>query len=85
MDQLNQIVTSGSTRLVINLRDVPYISSAGLRSFLVASKLAQSSGGEIRLCEAGTLVERILSESGFSNLIRLDGDEGMALAALRQR
>ena len=34
----------------VNLQHVPYVSSAGLRSIMVAAKLAKSSKGEMRLC-----------------------------------
>jgi len=83
MDELNEAVDAGAARLVVNLQHVPYVSSAGLRSILVAAKLAKSSKGEMRLCQASDLVRKILEESGFSNLIRIDDEESQSIAALR--
>lgn len=83
MDQLNEIVNSGVTRLIVNLRHVSYISSAGLRSILVAAKLVRSGNGEMRLCQPNGLLKRTLEESGFANLIRIDDEEGQSIAALR--
>ncbi len=83
MDQLNGIVSSGVTKLIINLQQVSYISSAGLRSILVAAKLAKSSNGEMRLSQPNDLVRRILEESGFSNLIMIDDHESRSIAALQ--
>ncbi|MCX7349324.1 MAG: STAS domain-containing protein [Alphaproteobacteria bacterium] len=83
MDQLNGIVSSGVTKLVVNLKQVSYISSAGLRSILVAAKLVKSDNGEMRLCQPNDLVRKTLEESGFSNLIRIDEHESQSVAALR--
>lgn len=83
MDRLVGIVNSGSAKLIVNLQDLHYISSAGLRSILVAAKLIRSSGGELRLCQPSELVRKILLESGFSNLIRIDEDEAGSVAALQ--
>lgn len=82
MDRLNEAVNSGVARLVLNLRQVSYISSAGLRSILVAAKLIKSANGEMRLCQPNDLVKRILEDSGFANLIRIDKEEAQSIAAL---
>ena len=42
MDDLNEVVGAGAAKLVVNLQHVTFISSAGLRSILVAAKLAKS-------------------------------------------
>ena len=84
MDQLNDIVATGVTRLVINLAHVNYISSAGLRSILVAAKLLKSASGEMRLCQPNDFVKRTLEDSGFANLIRIDEDESQSIAALER-
>lgn len=85
MDKLNGILNSGVTKLIVNLKEVNYISSAGLRSILVAAKFVKSSNGEMRLCEPKNLVKTILEESGFANLIRIDDYESQSVAALRER
>lgn len=82
MDQLNEIVNSGVTKLIVDLKQVAYISSAGLRSILVAAKLIKSSNGEMRLCQPNDLVRKILEECGFANLIRIDDHLSQSVAAL---
>ena len=49
MDSLVDLVKGGATKLLLNMKDVGFISSAGLRSILVASKLLKNSGGQMRL------------------------------------
>lgn len=83
MDRLNEIVKAGGNRLIVNLKEVSYISSAGLRGILVAAKLVKSFNGELRLCQPNDLVRKILQESGFANLIRIDDRESQSIAALQ--
>ena len=80
--QLDRLVNAGATRLVVNLKDVSYISSAGLRSIFVAAKLTRSLNGDMRLCEPNPLVSKILDASGFANLIKIDTEERQSLEAL---
>jgi anti-anti-sigma factor len=80
--QLDRLVKAGATRLVVNLKEVSYISSAGLRSIIVMAKLTTSLNGDMRLCEPNALVSRILDASGLVNLIKIDAHEGHAVAAL---
>lgn len=82
MDQLVGFVNAGATRMVLNLKDLTYISSAGLRSILVAAKLIKTLGGEMRMCEASQSIAEILQTSGFSDLIRIDTHEEAATRAL---
>ena len=56
--QLDRLVNAGATRLVVNLKEVSYISSAGLRSIIVAAKLTRSLNGDMRLCEPNALVSK---------------------------
>lgn len=83
MDRLNEIVNAGAYRLIVNLQHVTYISSAGLRGILVAAKLVKSFNGEMRLCQPNDLVRKILEESGFANLIRIDDRESQSIAAFQ--
>jgi anti-sigma B factor antagonist len=83
MDKLNALVNGGATKLVINLKDLAYISSAGLRSILVAAKLVQTSNGSMRLCEPTGRVSQILHESGFAQLLKIDSHEAQSIAGLR--
>ncbi len=67
--------------MLLNLQDVEYVSSAGLRSILVAAKLIQSNDGELRICSAREDVAKIIEMSGFDSLINLHADESEAVAA----
>ena len=78
-DEMVKIAKSGSTKVLVNLKDVDYISSAGLRIILIASKLLKTSRGQMRLCEPNKLVREVLEMSGFHSLLRVDETEVDAL------
>lgn len=82
-EQLNALVNAGHSKLILNLKELTYISSAGLRSIMVVAKLAKEAGGETRLCAPNGRVLKVLEESGFSFLIKIDSEESQSLAALR--
>ncbi len=81
MDALVGLVKGGSNKLLINLEGVDFISSAGLRSILVAAKLLKNSNGQMRICGANESVRKVLETSGFTSLVALYTDESEALAA----
>ncbi len=45
-----QLITSGRTRMVVDLSGLGFIDSSGLGALVTALKTARSSGGEVRLC-----------------------------------
>ena len=81
MDALVGLVKGGCTKLLLNLQDVDFISSAGLRSILVASKLLGASNGQMNISNANDSVRRVLETSGFTSLVSLYPDENEAAAA----
>lgn len=58
MDVLVDLVQGGKNKLLLNIKDVSFISSAGLRSILVAAKLLQNSDGQMRICSANESVKK---------------------------
>jgi anti-anti-sigma factor len=61
--QLQQLLRSGRTHVVIDLSDVPGIDSAGIRALVRAHTTAQRVGGIIRLAAARPAVSRILESA----------------------
>ncbi len=58
------------TNLVINLAQVEFMSSAGLRAILATLKESRQHGGDLRLAAAQPGVEKILKMSGFTNILK---------------
>ena len=61
-------ISQGETRMVIDLSGLEYISSAGLRCFLVLGKRLKAGGGLLTLTGLSGVVREVFDISGFSNL-----------------
>jgi len=61
-------IDQGETRLVLDLSGVEYISSAGLRSFLIIGKRIKAAGGALVLAGLQEMVREVFEISGFATL-----------------
>jgi anti-sigma B factor antagonist len=64
-------VNDGLNNLVIDLSQVEFMSSAGLRAILAGLKETRQAGGDLRLAAAQPGVEKVLQISGFTSVIKL--------------
>jgi anti-anti-sigma factor len=78
-DELVRLVQDGNKKMLLNLEKLHYVSSAGLRAMLLASKLLQNTKGEMRLCNPNKEVREVLELSGFNSLLRLHDTEADAI------
>ena len=79
-DRLVSIAQGDATQVVLNLEKLDYVSSAGLRVILRASKLLQGRNGELKICQANGLVQEVLETSGFHSLLKIYDSEKEAVA-----
>ena len=73
-------IAQGNQHLVFDFSELEYISSAGLRSILAATKKLKSLGGSLSLCGLSGLVEEVITVSGFDNILKVYGDVAQATA-----
>jgi len=59
----------GTTRIVVDLSSLEYISSAGLRSILASAKKLKAAGGGLSFCCLSGIVAEVFAVSGFSKLM----------------
>jgi anti-anti-sigma factor len=88
-------IESGSCRLIVELSQLEYISSAGLRVFALAGKRLNSANGKLVLCgfkktiPHNTLnripdpVREVFDTSGFSSIFPSYGSHDDAIEALQ--
>ncbi len=69
-------------RLIIDLAEVGYMSSSGLRALLRARRQAQLGGGDVALCAMNERVTEVFEMIGFNNLFRIFATPAEAAAAL---
>jgi anti-anti-sigma factor len=68
--------------LLVDLSELEYISSAGLRSILVVSKKLKPVDGRIGFCGARDMVLRVLSLANFTSMFPVHDSLDEALAQL---
>lgn len=77
--KLIQLIMGGNIKLLVNLDALNYISSAGLRVFLVANKLIKKKNGSLRLCHLNSTVKEVFHISGFHMIFEIFDTESKAL------
>jgi serine/threonine-protein kinase RsbW len=75
-------VGSPPVRVVVDLRDIDYISSIGLRGLLEARRKAADLQGQFLLCGMADHVREVFDLSGLSRVVSIYPSRDAALAAL---
>jgi anti-anti-sigma factor len=76
---LVSVIDQGEKRLVLDCAGLDFISSAGLRSLLLAVKKMKAAGGGISLAALQPNVKEVFDISGFSALFTIHGSRADAL------
>ena len=66
-DAIQGAVAAGNNRLVLDLADVAYVSSAGLRVFLIGARKVQPDG-KLVIVNAAPAVLKVLSMTNFDKI-----------------
>lgn len=71
---------SGHAGVIVDLRQVAYISSAGFRALLLGSRAGASSGCALALCGVAGEVQRLFDIAGFDGAFEMfpTREEGIA-------
>ena len=64
-DELTKIV-GGNSKLVLDLKGVDYMSSAGIRAIVKASQAVEKNGGAVRLASVPELVNSVMYTVGLN-------------------
>ncbi len=78
--QLEQAIAAKPACLVVDCAGLDYVSSAGLRSFLVAARAAKATGTRFAACSLQPSVNEVFEISGFSRIIEVLADRASATA-----
>jgi anti-sigma B factor antagonist len=79
-ERLTGLFKSGRNRVVIDFKQMAYISSAGCRVLLIAGHLAETSQGKLVLCNLTADVQRVFELGGLTDLFAIypSREEGLA-------
>lgn len=81
-EALRRIIDAGSRTLVVDFTGTEYISSAGLRVFLVLAKRMRDLEGRLVLCGMPEPVRQVFRLAGFMPLFLVEPSMDAALARL---
>ena len=78
-EQIVDILANSTNGLVIDLSELEYISSAGLRSILKLIKLAPTQGKNVVICSLQPSVFSVFKISGFASFLKICDTRAQAL------
>jgi anti-sigma B factor antagonist len=81
-ERILQLIDSGATRLVVDLGQLDYISSVGLRVFMMAAKRLKVVGGRMVVCALQPAVKEVFEIAGFSAIFGIFEDRQQAVAGV---
>ena len=76
-------IASGDCCFVVDCSDLAYLSSAGLRGFLMIAKQIKSRQGRLIVCGLAGVALEVFQISGFLTILETRQDRQAALAAMQ--
>jgi anti-sigma B factor antagonist len=76
---ISDSVSGGINKLIINFKDLDYISSAGLGVFMAFIEDVREKGGDIKMTEMKPRVFNVFDLLGFPVLFDITDNESMAI------
>jgi anti-sigma B factor antagonist len=70
-ERLSELVRAGSRGLIVDLKQVAYVSSAGFRALLIAAQLGESSRCTLVLCGIAGEVRRMFEMGAFDQVFTI--------------
>ena len=81
-DSFSTAIVDRGSRVIVDLSDTNFISSAGMAMLLVKGKMLRQSGGDFYLVASNDRVHEVLALAGFHELFSIYHSLEEALAAL---
>ena len=78
---VEKLLSSGATRVVVNLEGVKYVDSAGLGALIEAHRNTKSKGGHLKLCSLGPKFKQALEIVRLIDMFETFPTEAAALAS----
>jgi len=81
--EIGQIMEVDNSSLVFDMKELQYISSAGLRSFLTIAKKFKAEDKKVALTSLQNIVKQVFEVSGFNQIISIYNSVDEALSNLK--
>jgi anti-anti-sigma factor len=63
-------ISAGWRQIILDMSQIDFMSSAGLRAILIALKGSRQQGGDLYLAGAQAGVEKVLKMAGFTSFVK---------------
>lgn len=70
-EELNRIIEMASNQLIIDCKDLEYISSSGLRFFMQLKRHSEQQNGTVTLINMNQDVKEVFRISGFHHIFNI--------------
>ena len=80
--EIDGLAEAGEKHLLLDLAELNYISSAGLRVILAGAKKLKAKGGSLSVASLVSVVKEVFEISGFSSIIPIFGSAAEGLEKL---
>ena len=81
-EKLVEILDRSETNIVVDLSEIDYVSSAGLRVFLMAAKKIKSLSGNFILAAMNDHIKEVFDISGFTPIFTITPDTASAVDSI---
>ncbi len=76
---MQQVLAAGRSKIVMDCSGLDYISSSGLRVFLIIQKKMTAARGQLKLCSLQPGILEIFDISGFTSIFSISPDVASSL------
>lgn len=76
-------LNEGNHKILVDMADLVYVSSAGLRSFLTLAKKCKTQQGKLCFCCLQPMVAEVFRISGFDRMLAVFPEQEAALTSLK--
>jgi anti-anti-sigma factor len=83
-DRLIALIQAGRHAIVVDLKNIVYISSAGFRALLIANKVTSEKQGKLALCGVIGEVKRLFEIGAFTDEFLICPTQADGIGKLRQ-
>ena len=82
IDMQFSVLSGANRRLIVDLQEVSFLASMGIRTLIIGAKTVRSKGGRMVVLNPTADVEKVLVGSGTDTLVPILHDLPAAMAAV---
>ncbi|MBF0556415.1 MAG: STAS domain-containing protein [Nitrospirae bacterium] len=84
-EKMRDILSHNPEKVVVSLKGLEYVSSAGLRVFLTVAKEMKKTGGKLAFAEPSEQVFKVLKMSGLDTILKIYKTMDEAVSGLQHQ